>query len=36
MYNTPEFWNLDGLTSTAWTLGWARGVIENAPRPAHG
>jgi len=36
LYNTPEFWNLDGLTSTAWTLGWARGLIENAPRPAHG
>ncbi|MEI7913339.1 MAG: cutinase family protein [Mycobacteriaceae bacterium] len=36
MYNTPEFWNLDGRTATSWTLDWARGVIENAPRPPRG
>jgi hypothetical protein len=36
MYNTPEFWSLDGQTSTSWTLNWARGLIENAPRPPHG
>jgi hypothetical protein len=36
MYNTPEFWNLDGQTSTSWTLNWARDLIENAPRPPHG
>jgi hypothetical protein len=36
MYNTPQFWNLDGQTSTSWTLNWARDVIENAPRPKHG
>ena len=36
MYNTPEFWNLDGLTSTSWTLNWARDLIANAPRPPHG
>jgi hypothetical protein len=36
MYATPEFWNLDGQTATLWTLNWARGVIENAPRPPHG
>ncbi|MGI9162670.1 MAG: carboxylesterase Culp6 [Mycobacterium sp.] len=36
MYNTPEFWNLDGQTATGWTLNWARVVIENAPRPPHG
>jgi len=35
LYNTPQFWNLDGLTSTSWTLNWARGLIENAPRPPH-
>ena len=36
MYATPEFWNLDGQTATVWTLNWARGLIENAPRPPHG
>jgi hypothetical protein len=36
LYNTPQFWNLDGQTSTSWTLNWARGLIENAPRPPHG
>jgi hypothetical protein len=36
LYNTPEFWSLDGQTSTSWTLNWARGLIENAPRPPHG
>ena len=36
MYNTPEFWNLDGQTSTSWTLNWARDLIDNAPRPPHG
>lgn len=36
LYNTPEFWNLDGQTATQWTLNWARNVIENAPHPKHG
>jgi len=36
LYNTPEFWSLDGQTSTSWTLNWARVLIENAPRPPHG
>ena len=36
LYNTPEFWSLDGQTSTSWTLNWARGLIDNAPRPPHG
>ena len=36
LYNTPQFWNLDGQTSTSWTLNWARALIENAPRPPHG
>ena len=36
MCATTEFWNLDGQTATVWTLNWARGLIENAPRPPHG
>lgn len=36
MYATPQFWTVDGQTATSWTLGWARGLIENAPRPPHG
>ncbi len=36
MYATPDFWNLDGVPATQWTLGWAQGVIDNAPRPKHG
>lgn len=35
-YNTPQFWNLNGQTATSWTLDWARGLVENAPRPPHG
>jgi hypothetical protein len=36
MYNTPEFWVLDGQTATQWTAAWAQGVIDNAPHPKHG
>ncbi|NTY59845.1 carboxylesterase Culp6 [Mycolicibacterium sphagni] len=36
LYNTPQFWNLDGQTSTQWTLNWAHNLIENAPHPKHG
>jgi hypothetical protein len=36
MYNTPEFWVLDGQTSTMWTKNWAQGLIDNAPHPKHG
>jgi hypothetical protein len=36
MYNTPEFWTLDGKTSTQWTLSWTQGLIDNAPHPKHG
>jgi Cutinase len=36
LYATPDFWNLDGQSSTQWTLNWARGVIDNAPHPKHG
>ncbi|WP_313673439.1 cutinase family protein [Mycolicibacterium sp.] len=35
MYATPQFWNLDGQPATVWALNWARGLIENAPRPPH-
>ncbi len=33
LYNTPQFWTLDGKTTTQWTLDWARNLIENAPHP---
>lgn len=36
MYATPQFWSLDGEPATAWTLNWARGLIQNAPHPRHG
>jgi hypothetical protein len=36
LYNTPDFWLLDGQTSTQWTQNWARNLIENAPHPKHG
>jgi hypothetical protein len=35
LYNTPEFWTLDGKTSTQWTLAWAQGLIDGAPHPKH-
>jgi hypothetical protein len=36
LYNTPDFWVLDGLTAPAWTRNWAQGLIDNAPQPKHG
>ncbi len=36
LYATPQFWSLDGEPATAWTLNWARGLIQNAPHPKHG
>ncbi|MGN7782548.1 carboxylesterase Culp6 [Mycolicibacterium sp. 22603] len=36
LYNTPQFWQMDGRTSTQWTLGWARDLLQNAPEPKHG
>ena len=36
LYNTPQFWSLDGQTATQWTTAWAQGLIDNAPRPKHG
>ncbi len=36
LYATPDFWNLDGLPATQWTLNWAQGLVDNAPQPKHG
>lgn len=36
MYATPQFWNLDGLPATGWTLNWTQGLVSNAPQPKHG
>lgn len=36
MYATPQFWSVDGVPATEWTLNWAHGVLENAPHPKHG
>jgi hypothetical protein len=36
LYNTPEFWVLDGMTAPQWTQAWARGLIDGAPHPKHG
>jgi hypothetical protein len=35
LYNTPQFWTLDGKTTTQWTLDWARNLLQNAPHPKH-
>jgi hypothetical protein len=35
LYNTTQFWSLDGQPATVWTRNWAAGVIDNAPHPAH-
>lgn len=35
LYNTPQFWVLDGKTAPQWTLDWTRSLIENAPHPKH-
>ncbi|HZC53714.1 MAG TPA: cutinase family protein [Mycobacterium sp.] len=36
LYATTQFWNLDGAPATDWTLNWAHGLLDNAPRPKHG
>ncbi|SRX92983.1 hypothetical protein [Gordonia sp. KTR9] [Mycobacterium shimoidei] len=36
LYNTTQFWSLDGQPATEWTLNWARELIKNAPHPKHG
>jgi hypothetical protein len=35
LYNTPEFWSIDGQPATVWTSNWAGGLINGAPHPAH-
>jgi hypothetical protein len=35
MYNTTQYWSLDGRPATVWTRDWAANVMENAPRPEH-
>ena len=36
LYNTPQFWVLDGQTAPQWTLAWARDLVDGAPHPKHG
>jgi hypothetical protein len=36
LYNTPEFWVLDGAPAPQWTLGWAQRLVDGAPHPKHG
>jgi hypothetical protein len=36
LYNTPQFWKLNGQTATQWTLDWAKDLIDKAPHPSHG
>jgi hypothetical protein len=36
LYNTTQFWSVDGQPSTVWTRNWAAGLIDNAPHPKHG
>jgi hypothetical protein len=36
LYNTTQFWNLDGQPATVWTRDWAQQVLDNAPHPKHG
>jgi Cutinase len=35
LYNTTQFWSLDGQPATVWTRNWASGVIDAAPHPKH-
>jgi hypothetical protein len=35
MYNTTQYWSLDGRPATVWTRDWAANVMQNAPRPEH-
>ena len=36
LYNTTQFWSLDGQPATVWTRNWAAGLLDNAPHPKHG
>ncbi|ADG76824.1 Cutinase OS=Tsukamurella paurometabola (strain ATCC 8368 / DSM / CCUG 35730 / CIP 100753 / JCM 10117 / KCTC 9821 / NBRC 16120 / NCIMB 702349 / NCTC 13040)OX=521096 GN=Tpau_0170 PE=4 SV=1 [Tsukamurella paurometabola] len=35
LYATTADWSSNGQTATQWLQGWARGVIDKAPKPAH-
>ncbi|WP_019201319.1 cutinase family protein [Tsukamurella sp. 1534] len=35
LYATTTDWAANGQTATQWMLGWARGVIDKAPKPPH-
>jgi hypothetical protein len=35
LYNTTDFWNLNGQSATQWTLAWAQDLIPRAPHPQH-
>src|ERR1700738_2075858 len=36
LYNTTQFWSVDGQPATVWTRNWAAGLLENAPHPKRG
>jgi hypothetical protein len=36
LYNTTQFWSVDGQPATVWARNWAAGLLENAPHPKHG
>ncbi|MBV8964973.1 MAG: cutinase family protein [Mycobacteriaceae bacterium] len=35
LYNTTQFWSLDGQPATVWARNWAAGVLAGAPHPPH-
>jgi hypothetical protein len=35
LYNTTQFWSLDGQPATVWTTNWAADAINGEPHPAH-
>ncbi|MDP0399974.1 cutinase family protein [Tsukamurella strandjordii] len=35
LYATTTDWSVNGQTATQWLQGWARGVIDRAPKPPH-
>ena len=35
LYATTDDWSLNGQPATTWMIGWAKGVITAAPKPAH-
>ncbi|MGL4305894.1 MAG: cutinase family protein [Mycobacteriaceae bacterium] len=35
MYNTTNYWQLDGQSATSWMQGWFSSLLDSAPRPRH-